>query len=143
VKFMNANGNLSNGNGTGEHSREQGLRLHHLANLGGLIAIAGLDLEPPDFLLGALLSVAEESRNLSQAQRAQVAAMGRRQLDARATGKRAWKSWQRAKDLHAITLSTSQVRDIIEVLGGHAPENPARLVLALGQALAEASDETD
>ena len=36
-----------------EHSEEQGLRVHHLANLGGLIALAGLDREPPDFLLGA------------------------------------------------------------------------------------------
>jgi hypothetical protein len=140
---MGSNGSIRNGNGSGDHSHEQGLRLHHLANLGGLIALAGLDLEPPDFLLGALLSVAEEARKLSHTQRAQVAAMGRAQLDARATGKRAWKSWQRAKDLHAITLSTSQVRDIIKVLGGHAPENPARLVLALSQALAEASDETD
>ena len=25
------------------HSREQGLRVHHLTNLGGLVAIAGLD----------------------------------------------------------------------------------------------------
>jgi hypothetical protein len=143
VNPMNGNSNLRNGTGNGYHSHEQGLRLHHLANLGGLIALAGLDLEPPDFLLGALISVAEEARNLSHAQRAQVAAMGRKQLDARATGKRAWKSWQRAKDLHAITLSTSQVRDIIEVLGGQAPENPARLVLALSQALTEASDEAD
>ena len=43
-----------------EHSEEQGLRVHHLVNLGGLIAIAGLDREPPDFLLGALISVAHE-----------------------------------------------------------------------------------
>ena len=49
---------------TNGHSREQGLRVHHLANLGGLIALAGLDREPPDFLLGALISVAQESANL-------------------------------------------------------------------------------
>ena len=36
------------------HGKEQGLRVHYLANLGGLVALAGLDLEPPDFLLGAL-----------------------------------------------------------------------------------------
>lgn len=46
------------------HSHEQGLRVHHLANLGGLIALADLDREPPDFLLGALISVAQESANL-------------------------------------------------------------------------------
>ena len=38
----------------GLHTREQGLRVHHLANLGGLVAIAGLDREPPDLLLGGL-----------------------------------------------------------------------------------------
>ena len=29
-----------------QHSEEQGLRVHHLVNLGGLIAVAGLDREP-------------------------------------------------------------------------------------------------
>ena len=140
---MSSNGNgQSSGNGNG-HSHEQGLRVHHLANLGGLIALAGLDLEPPDFLLGALLSVAEEARKLRAEDRAQVAKIGRTKLDKRATGKRAWKSWQRARDLHAITLSTNQVRDIIEALGGQAPESPAHLVLALSHALTEASDEAN
>jgi hypothetical protein len=134
---------IQNRNGNGHHSHEQGLRVHHLANLGGLIALAGLDLESPDFLLGALLSVAEEARKLRAEERAQVAKIGRAKLDERATGKRAWKSWQRARDLHAITLSTNQVRDIIEALGGQAPESPTHLVLALSQALAEAFDEAN
>ncbi len=132
-----------NGSGNGTHSPEQGLRVHHLANLGGLIALAGLDLEPPDFLLGALLSVAEEARELPVEDRARVAKIGRTKLDERATAKRAWKSWQRARDLHAITLSTNQMRDIIEALGGQAPESPTHMVLALSQALTEASDETN
>jgi len=141
VIVMSSNGN-GNGHGDG-HSHEQGLRVHHLANLGGLIALAGLDLEPPDFLLGALLSVAEEARTLRAEDRAQVAKIGQTKLSERATGKRAWKSWKRARDLHAITLSTTQVRDIIEALGGQAPESSAHLVLALSQALTEASDETN
>jgi hypothetical protein len=62
------------------HSREQGLRVHHLANLGGLVALAGLDREPPDFLLGALISVAHESATLNAAQRAQVASVGIEEL---------------------------------------------------------------
>ena len=142
---MSSNGSaLRNDNKDGNgHSHEQGLRVHHLANLGGLIALAGLDLEPPDFLLGALLSVAEETGKLTASQRAQVAAIGRRKLDERATGKRAWKSWRRAQELHAVTLSTAQVRDIIEALGGHAPENPTHLMLALSQALTEAVSEAD
>ena len=129
----------SNGNG---HSHEQGLRVHHLANLGGLVALAGLDLEPPDFLLGALLSVAQEAGNLTASQRAQVAAIGARKLDERATGKRAWKSWQRARELHAITLTSRQVGEIIEALGGATPNKPTELVLALSQALSEVCDET-
>ena len=142
---MSSNGSaLRNDNKDGNgHSHEQGLRVHHLANLGGLIALAGLDLEPPDFLLGALLSVAEETGKLTAAQRAQVATIGRRKLDERATGKRAWKSWRRAQELHAVTLSTAQVRDIIEALGGQAPENPTHLMLALSQALTEAVSEAD
>ncbi|MGH7842925.1 MAG: conjugal transfer protein TraD [Candidatus Binataceae bacterium] len=131
----------SNGNRNG-HSHEQGLRVHHLANLGGLIALAGLDLERPDFLLGALLSVAQEASGLTAAQRAHVATVGRKKLDERATGKRAWKSWQRAQELHAITLSSGQVREIIEALGGRTPENPSKLVLALSEALTEVCDET-
>jgi hypothetical protein len=133
VKAMSNNGN---GDGTG-HSHEQGLRVHHLANLGGLIALAGLDLEPPDFLLGALLSVAHETSRLSANERERVARIGRTKLDQRATGKRAWKSWHRAHDLHALTLSGAQVRDIIEALGKQAPADSTQLVLALSEALTE------
>ena len=132
----------TNGNTNG-HSAEQGLRVHHLANLGGLIALAGLDREPPDFLLGALLSVAQESRALTPAQREQVAKIGRSKLDQRATGKRAWKSWTRAQDLHALTLSSAQVREIIAALGGTVPAEPTRLLLALSEAMAEATREAD
>jgi hypothetical protein len=52
-----------------EHSEEQGLRVHHLANLGGLVALAELDREAPDFLLGALISVAHERERLTAEQR--------------------------------------------------------------------------
>lgn len=131
----------TNGNGNG-HSQEQGLRVHHLANLGGLIALAGLDLEPPDFLLGALLSVAQETQRLSPAERERVARLGRNKLDSRATGKRVWKSWTRAQDLHALTLSSAQVREIIAALGGQVPAEPTRLLLALSEAMTEATRET-
>ena len=128
--------------GNNGHSHEEGLRVHHLANLGGLIAIAVLDLEPPDFLLGALLSLAQEASKLSLEQREQVASMGRSKLNERATGKRAWKSWNPARQLQAITLSTYQLRDIIQALGGEAPEDATQLLLALSQILTEVSDGT-
>jgi len=126
----------TNRNGNG-HGHEWGLRVHHLANLGGLIALAGLDLEPPDYLLGALLSVAQATRRRSPAERERVARLGRSKLDQRATGKRAWKSWQRAQDLHGLTLSGAQVRDIIKALGHEAPDDSTRLILALSEALTE------
>ena len=127
----------SNGNG---HSREQGWRVHHLTNLGGLIALAGLDSEPPDFLLGALLSLADEAATLSQEHREQVATMGRNKLGERAAGRRAWKPRNRANELQAITLSNDQLRDIIQALGGEAPENPTQLPLALSRILTEVGD---
>src|SRR5271167_3561731 len=69
---------------SGVHSSEQGLRVHYLTNLGGLVALAGLDTEPPDFLLGALLSIARETAALGPEQRAEVAAKGQVKLDERA-----------------------------------------------------------
>jgi len=134
VSAMSRNGK-ANGN---SHSLEQGLRLHHLANLGGLVAIAGLDQEPPDLLLGVLLSVAHEVAALTTVQRAHVSSVGRTKLEERATGKRAWKSWTRAQNLHAITLSTSQVAEIITALGGDVPDDPTRLPLVLSQVVTEA-----
>lgn len=119
-----------------EHTQEQGLRVHHLANLGGLIAIAGLDREPPDFLLGALISVAQERDALTPEQRAKVASLGREKLDERATGKRAWKSWRRSQDLHSLMLTGAQMRRLIESLGGNAPDDPIRLIETLMSLLA-------
>jgi hypothetical protein len=111
-----------------EHTEEQGLRVHHLVNLGGLIAVAGLDREPPDFLLGALVSMAYERDRLTSEQRARVASLGREKLDERATAKRAWKSWRRSCDLHSLVLNSAQIRRLIESLGGRAPEESEGLV---------------
>ena len=123
-----------------EHSEEQGLRVHHLVNLGGLIAIAGLDREPPDFLLGALVSVAHERDRLTAEQRTRVSSLGRQKLDERATAKRAWKSWRRSKDLHSLMLTSAQIRGLIAALGGTAPEDPERLVPLLTELLKEQVD---
>jgi hypothetical protein len=123
------------------HSYEQGLRVHHLANLGGLVALAGLDREPPDFLLGALISIAHESATLNLAERARVAALGQKRLDERATSKRAWKSWTRARELHAVTLSTGQVKEIIDALAAQAPDHSAQLIANLRVLLTDSSHE--
>src|SRR5216683_3132081 len=123
-----------------EHSHEQGLRVHHLVNLGGLIAVAGLDREPPDFLLGALVSVAHEREELTPEQRARVAALGREKLDQRATAKRSWKSWRRSRDLHSLMLSSAQLRRLIEALGGKVPDDSGDLVAALTGLLSGVDD---
>lgn len=126
----------------GLHTREQGLRVHHLANLGGLVAIAGLDREPPDLLLGGLLELATRLPDLPVTRRAAIASAGRAKLDARATSKRAWKSWSRSKELHGLTLSSEHIRRIIGALGGEEPctsaELPRMMLRLLGE---ETSDE--
>jgi hypothetical protein len=121
----------------GEHSEEQGLRVHHLANLGGLVALAELDREPPDFLLGALISVAHERARLTATERRRVAALGRQKLDERATAKRAWKSWRRTQELHSLTLTSAQMRRLITALGSAAPEDSERLIATLTALLKE------
>src|ERR1700736_4096116 len=111
----------------GLHTKEQGLRVHHLANLGGLIALAGLDHQPPDLLLGSLMEVARRLTELPQDRRVEIASAGRSKLDERATAKRAWKSWSRARELHNLTLSASQIRAIIRALGDTPPSDSSAL----------------
>jgi conjugative transfer protein TraD len=123
-----------------EHTQEQGLRVHHLVNLGGLIAVAGLDREPPDFLLGALISVAHERDALTPEQRKRVAAVGREKLDERASAKRAWKSWRRTREVFGLTLSDGEVRRLIASLGGVAPVDQAELVATLMGLLGRTGD---
>jgi Conjugal transfer protein TraD len=123
-----------------EHSEEQGLRVHHLVNLGGLIAIAGLDREPPDFLLGALVSLAHERDRLTAEQRTRVSSLGRQKLDERTTAKRAWKSWRRSKDLHSLMLTSAQMRRVITALGGTTAGDTESLITLLTTLLKEQAD---
>src|SRR6266851_10212422 len=123
-----------------EHTHEQGLRVHHLVNLGGLIAVAGLDREPPDFLLGGLVRAAHQAAVLTAEERARVASLGREKLDERVMAKRAWRSWRRARELHSLLLSSAQMRRLIEALGGAALENSDGLVAALIEMLGGVDD---
>jgi hypothetical protein len=125
----------------GLHTREQGLRVHHLANLGGLVAIAGLDREPPDLLLGGLLELAARLPDLPATRRAAIASAGRVKLDTRATSKRAWKSWSRSKELHGLMLSSDHIRRIIGALGGDEPCNSAELPRMMLRLLGEGTSD--
>ena len=113
------------------HSKGQGLRVHHLTNLGGLVAIAGLDSQPPDLLLGALLKLATELSNSSNGRLRELASIGHKKLDERGTAKRAFNSWLRANSLHNVTLSSEQIARIVEALGIAAPTDRSALVPAL------------
>ena len=125
----------------GLHTREQGLRVHHLANLGGLVAIAGLDREPPDLLLGGLLELAARLPDLPATRRAAIASAGRVKLDTRATSKRAWKSWSRSKELHSLTLSSEHLRRIVGALGGEEPRDSAELPRTMLRLLGEGTSD--
>ena len=100
------------------HTREQGVRVHYLANLGGLMAVAGLDHHPPDFLLGVLLEVAARVPRLSEERRAELCACGHARLEARAAEKRAWNAWRQARQLHRLDLSTDEIRRLLAALAG-------------------------
>ena len=117
------------------HSREQGLRVHHLTNLGGLVAIAGLDSEPPDLLLGALLKAANELKNSPADHQRALASIGHKRLDERRAEKRAFNSWLRANDLHSVTLTSAQISRIVRAFGGVPPSDRSALVPALSLAL--------
>lgn len=116
-------------------SKEQGLRVHYLTNLGGLVAIAGIDSVPPDLLLGALLKATDQLKHAPLEQRRSLAAIGRKRLDERGAAKRAFNSWLRANDLHSLTLSSAQICRIVEAFGSAAPSDRTQLISALNFAL--------
>src|SRR5439155_26274311 len=105
------------------HTSEQGVRLHYLANLGGLVAVAGLDRHPPDFLLGLLLEVAARVPHLSEERQADLRARGQARLDERAAAKRAWNAWSRARQLQRLDLSPVEIRWLLAAVAG--PETAA------------------
>jgi hypothetical protein len=114
-----------------EHSPEQGQRVHYLANLGGLVVIAGLGDREPDLLLGALLAVASQLAHPDARRDARLRRAGSAALDARAAAKCAFAAHQRAKNLHSVYLTSEQCRRLIRELGGGRVEDPALIVRAL------------
>ncbi len=100
------------------HTSEQGVRLHYLANLGGLVAVAGLDHHPPDLLLGLLLEVAARVPHLSAERQAELRLRGQARLDERAAAKRAWNAWSRARQLQRLDLSPAEIRRLLGAVAG-------------------------
>jgi len=119
------------------HTREQGVRVHVLANLGGLVAIAGLEHVEPDLLLGALLEVGERLPQMKSSLVERMRARGAAKLDERGSGKRAWRARERGLDLHPLHLTSEQIRVILRALGAAVPTQREDLSTALSSALGE------
>lgn len=103
------------------HTLAQGQRVHWLANLGGLVAIADLEEIEPAILLGALLEISEKLRLVSQQRLVDLREKGQQRLQARNTEKRTFKSWQRAQQTERFDLTREQQKHLIVKLGGRVP----------------------
>lgn len=120
---------------TSTHTPEQGIRVHYLANLGGLLAIAGLDQHPPDLLLGILLEVVARLPQLSEQRKTELCARGQARLEERGGEKRAWNAWHRARQLRRLDLTTDEIQRLIAAVAGEeaatVPADPATRLLRL------------
>jgi hypothetical protein len=74
-----------------------------LADLRGLVKIAGLDAYPPDFLRGILVEVAATFPRPAPPESNGLRQRGRARLESRGAEKRARKTWSRAQHLHRLT----------------------------------------
>jgi hypothetical protein len=117
------------------HTREQGKRVHILANLGGLVAIAGMERVEPDLLLGAFLEVANRLPKMKPERLAELRQRGTAALDQRGTSKRAWSARQTALDLHNVHLTSEQIRGLLRRLGAQVPSDRSMLARALSDAM--------
>lgn len=104
------------------HTKEQGLRVHKLANLGGLVAIAGLENIDPAVLLGAFLEMAEQLPALSLQRIEQLQAFGMQKLRERKSEKQAYRQYQTTPDPKMeVTFNQDEIRNLIIKLDGKIP----------------------
>ena len=120
-----------------EHTREQGLRVHHLANLGGLVSLAALEALPPDLLLGSLLAIARQLPRMRVQSLEIIRTLGEEKLAERAAEKRAWRAYEKGSGVQAIYLEPDQLRALILRLGGESPAGDDKLVPTLMALLEE------
>jgi hypothetical protein len=103
------------------HSLSEGQRVHYLANLGGLVAIAKLEDIKPDLLLGALCEMARRLPKLSLARVLELQKLGESKLRARNIEKRSFKTWQRAQKTQRFDFTQEEMKQLIARLGGKQP----------------------
>jgi hypothetical protein len=111
-------------------------RVHRLASLGGLVALAGLDRTPPDLLLGILLEVTERLPLLSRHRTRELAQRGGTRLRERNAEKRTWTVHRRAESMHRVELSTRELHIVLRAVGAPTGADPRGLVGSLQAALA-------
>lgn len=103
------------------HTLEEGQRVHYLANLGGLVAIAGLEQTEPSLLVGVLCEVERKIKSLPTERLNELKEKGLAILAARNTEKRSFKTWQRAQQTERFDLTLPQMKRLIVRLGGKLP----------------------
>jgi hypothetical protein len=103
------------------HTLEEGQRVHYLANLGGLVAIAGLEQIEPGLLVGVLCEVERKIKSLPIERLNELKERGLSILAARNTDKRSFKTWQRAQQTERFDLTLPQMKKLIMRLGGKLP----------------------
>jgi hypothetical protein len=117
------------------HTLEEGQRVHYLANLGGLVAIAGLEDIEPALLLGAFIEMNTRLRQLSSERLTALKQKGSQALHNRQSEKRSFKSWQRAQSSERFDLTRAQMQALITTLGGKVPALEKDLVSELRRLL--------
>jgi hypothetical protein len=114
-----------------KHTHEEGQRVHYLANLGGLVVIAGLEKLPPTILVGALAEVAKRFTQLSPERIETLKEKGAVLLQHRAAEKRSFKEWQRAQQTERFDFTRDQMTKLIVALGGCVPTSEKEWALEL------------
>jgi hypothetical protein len=104
------------------HTKAQGLRVHKLANLGGLVAIAGLEDIDSSLLLGALMELAKQLPSISLSHKELLQKEGVQKLRDRNSEKRIYKQRQKTEDSNTeITFHIEDIQKLIIKLGGKIP----------------------
>ena len=124
---------LNDSASAGESQRQ---RVHRLASLGGLVALAGLEGTPPDLLLGVLLQIADRLPQLPGERREEIAHQGAARLRERGAEKRAWTHYESAAQLDRLELPREAMTELFRRLGLRLPEDQSAWTRALREALA-------
>jgi hypothetical protein len=103
------------------NTKIQGLRVHNLANLGGLVAIAGLENYDPALLLGAFLELSQQLSGASMQHIKQLHIRGLQKLRERNSEKRAYHYSKNQSENTAGTLQIDTIKKLIIKLGGKVP----------------------